>query len=168
MSRIAEASHQSYPFLLFGPPGTDKTTTIVEAILQFVKSKTESKVLVCAPTNTAADELCKRLTQLNRSEMLRLMAYSRDPHEVEASVLPYTHTDDDGHFVIPPFLCEGRVVVATLATASGLFNHGISGGHFDLVVIDEAGYAMEPEIVAVLAPLRIAQVVVCVCKRVLN
>ena len=168
VSRIVEASHQPYPFLVFGPPGTGKTTTLVEAILQFVKSKTESKVLVCAPTNTAADELCKRLTQLNRSEMLRLMAYSRDPHEVEASVVPYTHKDQDGHFVIPPFLCEKRVVVATLSTASGLFNHGIPGGHFDLVVVDEAGYAMEPEIVAVLAPLRIPQVVVCVCERVLN
>jgi hypothetical protein len=88
---------------------------------------------------------------------------ARDPREVEAIILPYTHTDPNGHFVIPPFLRERRVVVATLATASALFNHGISGGHFDLVVVDEAGYAMEPEIVAVLAPLRIAQVVVCVC-----
>ncbi len=168
VSRIVEGSHQPYPFLVFGPPGTGKTTTLVETILQFVNSKPESKVLVCAPTNTAADELCKRLTRLNGSEMLRLMAYSRDPREVEASILPYTHTDPDGHFVLPPFLCEKRVVVATLSTASGLFNHGIPGGHFDLVVIDEAGYAMEPEIVAVLAPLRISQVVVCVCKHVLN
>jgi helicase MOV-10 len=170
VSRIVEGSHQPYPFLVFGPPGTGKTTTLVEAILQFVKSKPESKVLVCAPTNTAADELCKRLTQLNGSEMLRLMAYSRDPREVEASILPYTHTDPSGHFVIPSLevLQEKRVIVATLSTASGLFNHDIQGGHFDLVVIDEAGYAMEPEIVAVLAPLRISQVVVCVCKRVLN
>ena len=170
VSRIVKASHQPYPFLLFGPPGTGKTTTLAEAILQFVKSKTDSKVLVCAPTNTAADELCKRLTQLNGSEMLRLMAYSRDISEVEASVRPYTLTDPDGHFVIPPFevLREKRVIVATLSTASGLFNHDVPGGHFDLVVVDEAGYAMEPEIVAVLGPLRIPQVVVCVCKRVLN
>ncbi len=170
VSRIVEGSHQPYPFLVFGPPGTGKTTTLVEAILQFVKSKPGSKVLVCAPTNTAADELCKRLTQLNGSEMLRLMAYSRDPREVEASILPYTHTDPSGHFVIPSLevLQEKRAIVATLSTASGLFNHDIQGGHFDLVVIDEAGYAMEPEIVAVLAPLRISQVVVCVCKRVLN
>jgi len=39
-----------------------------------------------------------------------------------------------------------------------LVNVGLAAGHFDLIVIDEAGQAMEPEIVAVLAPLKIPQV----------
>jgi superfamily I DNA and/or RNA helicase len=39
-----------------------------------------------------------------------------------------------------------------------LVNVGLAAGNFDLIVVDEAGQAMEPEIVAVLAPLKIPQV----------
>ena len=116
---IIERSHMPYPFVVFGPPGTGKTTTLVEAILQFVKSRPFMKVLVCAPTNTAADVLCKRLTQMKTSEMLRLMAYSRNPRDVDPKVLPYTN-QEQGHFVMPPIaqMKQKKVVVATLATAS--------------------------------------------------
>ena len=119
VSRIVDRSHMPYPFVVFGPPGTGKTTTLVEAILQFVKSEPMLKVLVCAPTNTAADVLCKRLTQMNTTEMLRLMAYSRNPREVDPEVLRYTN-QEDGQFVMPRIAkIEGmRVVVATLSTAS--------------------------------------------------
>jgi ATP-dependent RNA/DNA helicase IGHMBP2 len=41
--------------ILHGPPGTGKTTTLVEAIFQLV-SKGE-KVLVSAPSNTAVDNI---------------------------------------------------------------------------------------------------------------
>ena len=119
VSRIVDRSHMPYPFVVFGPPGTGKTTTLVEAILQFVKSEPMLKVLVCAPTNTAVDVLCKRLTQMNTTEMLRLMAYSRNPREVDSEVLPYT-IQEYGQFVMPPIakIEEKRVVVATLSTAS--------------------------------------------------
>lgn len=83
VSRIVDGSHAPYPFVLFGPPGTGKTTTLAEAIVQVVKSKPHFKVLVCAPTNTAADVLCARLApNFAKSEMLRLMAYSRNPNDV--------------------------------------------------------------------------------------
>jgi ATP-dependent RNA/DNA helicase IGHMBP2 len=42
-----------------GPPGTGKTTTLIEAILQLVKAG--EKVLVSAPSNTAVDNICKGL-----------------------------------------------------------------------------------------------------------
>ncbi|HTH56971.1 MAG TPA: AAA domain-containing protein [Cyclobacteriaceae bacterium] len=45
---------------IHGPPGTGKTTTIVEAIKQTIKE--ERQVLVCAPSNAAVDLLVEKLS----------------------------------------------------------------------------------------------------------
>ncbi|XP_042224087.1 DNA-binding protein SMUBP-2-like isoform X2 [Homarus americanus] len=45
--------------VIHGPPGTGKTTTVVEVIRQHVKLK--SKILACAPSNLAVDNLVERL-----------------------------------------------------------------------------------------------------------
>ncbi len=47
--------------VIHGPPGTGKTTTIVEAIYQTLKS--EHQVMVCAPSNAAVDLLVEKLSQ---------------------------------------------------------------------------------------------------------
>jgi ATP-dependent RNA/DNA helicase IGHMBP2 len=45
--------------IVHGPPGTGKTTTLVEAIVQLVKAG--EKILVSAPSNTAVDNIAKGL-----------------------------------------------------------------------------------------------------------
>ena len=45
--------------IVHGPPGTGKTTTLIEAILQLVRSG--EKILVSAPSNTAVDNIAKGL-----------------------------------------------------------------------------------------------------------
>src|SRR5205807_6542574 len=45
--------------ILHGPPGTGKTTTVVEIIRQAVRAG--ERVLVCAPSNLAVDNLLERL-----------------------------------------------------------------------------------------------------------
>jgi superfamily I DNA and/or RNA helicase len=45
--------------IVHGPPGTGKTTTLVEAIFQTLKS--EKQVLVCSPSNAAVDLLTEKL-----------------------------------------------------------------------------------------------------------
>lgn len=47
--------------IVHGPPGTGKTTTLVEAIIQLVKKG--EKVLVAAPSNAATDHISKELIQ---------------------------------------------------------------------------------------------------------
>ncbi len=45
--------------IVHGPPGTGKTTTLIEAIIQLIKAG--EKVLVAAPSNTAVDNIAKGL-----------------------------------------------------------------------------------------------------------
>ncbi len=47
--------------IIHGPPGTGKTTTTVECILEMLK--TEHQVLVCAPSNAAVDLLVEKLCE---------------------------------------------------------------------------------------------------------
>ena len=51
--------------VIHGPPGTGKTTTVVELIAQAVKRG--AKVLACAPTNTAVDNMLRRLIGLKQN-----------------------------------------------------------------------------------------------------
>ncbi|KAM4017789.1 DNA-binding protein SMUBP-2 isoform 2-T2 [Anomaloglossus baeobatrachus] len=55
--------------IVHGPPGTGKTTTVVEIILQAVKQGL--KVLCCAPSNVAVDNLVERLA-VYKEKILRL------------------------------------------------------------------------------------------------
>jgi len=50
--------------MIHGPPGTGKTTTVVELILQAV-DKQRAKVLACAPSNIAVDNMMERVHEAN-------------------------------------------------------------------------------------------------------
>ncbi|TYZ66700.1 hypothetical protein PybrP1_000791 [[Pythium] brassicae (nom. inval.)] len=52
--------------LIHGPPGTGKTTTVVELLLQAVKTM-GMKVLVCAPSNIAVDNVLEKLARADRA-----------------------------------------------------------------------------------------------------
>ncbi len=47
--------------IIHGPPGTGKTTTLVQCILETIRR--ERRVLVCAPSNTAVDLLTEKLAE---------------------------------------------------------------------------------------------------------
>ncbi|EOY09335.1 hypothetical protein QUC31_010546 [Theobroma cacao] len=66
---ILKALSSKDVFLLHGPPGTGKTTTVVEIILQEVKRG--SKILACAASNIAVDNIVERLAP-HRVKLVRL------------------------------------------------------------------------------------------------
>ena len=71
--------------IIHGPPGTGKTTTIVELICQAVARG--QKVLACAPSNTAVDNLLEKLVAF-RLKALRL------GHPARVDVSLHDHTLD--------------------------------------------------------------------------
>lgn len=69
--------------IIHGPPGTGKTSTLIEAIP--LLAKREKQVLVCAPSNAATDLLATRLTEKG-CNVLRLGNISR----MDASIVDLT------------------------------------------------------------------------------
>ncbi|XP_062860705.1 DNA-binding protein SMUBP-2 [Trichomycterus rosablanca] len=66
---VSFALSQKDVAIIHGPPGTGKTTTVVEVILQAVRQG--QKVLCCAPSNVAVDNLVERLAR-SKAKVLRL------------------------------------------------------------------------------------------------
>lgn len=56
--------------MIHGPPGTGKTTTVVELIAQAVKRG--DKVLASAPSNVAVDNMAERLAALEVANLYPL------------------------------------------------------------------------------------------------
>ena len=147
------------PYIIFGPPGTGKTSTVVEAVKQLgLRAGVRKKTLICAPSNAAADLLLERLaTSIPKSEMFRYMAYQRSRSECSRTVLEYSlYNPNKDVFDFPDTVekfLKYDYVICTCAMAGKLINQRIPRGHFQTVFVDEAGYAWEPEVLASFATM---------------
>ncbi|KAL0572130.1 hypothetical protein V5O48_009828 [Marasmius crinis-equi] len=146
VTSIARAPAGSVPFVIFGPPGTGKTVTMVEAIRQILDSNPRSRILACAPSNSAADLIAVRLTALGTGVLFRAYAPSRSKEQVPHELLPFTYRNANGHFSVPTGRIKlFRVIVTTCISANIVSGIGIPRGHYSHIFVDEAGQATEPE-----------------------
>lgn len=139
------------PYVIHGPPGTGKTMTLVEAILQLYTTRKRARILVCAPSNSAADHILEKLliekaVEFQQNEIFRLNAAARSYDEMNPEFAPFCYFEDDV-FKCPPFeaLLDFKIIVSTYMSASLLNAEGIGQGHFTHIFLDEAGQASEPE-----------------------
>uniref|UniRef100_A0A8B9PIW4 RNA helicase n=1 Tax=Apteryx owenii TaxID=8824 RepID=A0A8B9PIW4_APTOW len=143
VKRILAGECRPTPYVLFGPPGTGKTLTIIEAILQIHYTLPDSRILVCAPSNTATDLICVRLHESNLLKpgtMVRVNASCRSPEQIDDIVKPYCKDGDDIWKAL-----WFRIIITTCSSAGLFYQTGIRLGHFTHVILDEAGQASEPE-----------------------
>ncbi|KAK7884271.1 hypothetical protein WMY93_027394 [Mugilogobius chulae] len=155
VQHIVAGSSKPAPYLVFGPPGTGKTVTVVEAIKQIEKCKANCHILACAPSNSAADLLCKKIRDhVDESLVFRMYASSRDPELVPEELKACSNLVGDCYvFPAKEKLMEYKIVVTTLLTAGRLVSGNIPMGHFTHVFVDEAGHAVETECIVPLAGL---------------
>ncbi len=72
-----------YLSIVHGPPGTGKTTTLIEGIIQLIEKG--EKIIVSAPSNTAVDNIAKGLIK-QQINILRVGNLSK----VDAEIFPFT------------------------------------------------------------------------------
>ncbi|XP_051805005.1 putative helicase mov-10-B.2 isoform X2 [Acanthochromis polyacanthus] len=155
VQHIVAGSSKPAPYLVFGPPGTGKTVTMVEAIKQIEKTEQSCHILACAPSNSAADLLCRKILEhVDEHKVYRMYATSRDPKMVPEELKACSNLVGDSYiYPAKEELMKYRIMVTTLLTAGRLVTGGIPSGHFTHVFVDEAGHAVETECVIPLAGL---------------
>lgn len=134
---IMEGKFRPNLYILFGPPGTGKTATLIEAVGQIYQRNLEAKILLCAQSNSCVDDLVAKLIGSNlvkKSEILRVCSadyYRKLGKQVKR--LNYFKPSND-------FSLQGiRVVVTTNMTTPKLKMK------FDYALMDEASSANLPE-----------------------
>lgn len=163
VKQIVRGELRPLSYLIFGPPGTGKTTTLVESVFQLAnlhksdasKKQKRLKILLVAPSNDATDLLVEKLAQFfPPSEMIRILAYTRPISQVPGAVRPYCHEGIECSALVST-LKPYQIVVTTVAMGARLFclGTGVKRGHFDVIAVDEACHAIEPEVVAVAATM---------------
>ncbi|XP_034489960.1 probable RNA helicase armi isoform X2 [Drosophila innubila] len=170
---ILRGEAENMPYVIFGPPGTGKTVTLVESALQLIRNLPNSRLLIGTPSNSAADLLTKRIIDsnvLSKDEFIRLVSMNH----VEKDMIPeelhsYCATADIGiveatQMIVKDsglrlrcqskFLCQHRVIISTCTTLGNFHQMDTPPGHFTHVLIDEAGQCSEPESIVPIALLR--------------
>ncbi|KAK0191959.1 P-loop containing nucleoside triphosphate hydrolase protein [Armillaria mellea] len=150
LETVAAIVHQprgSVPFIVFGPPGTGKTVTIVEAMDQLLQRHPEAHILACAPSNKAADLIAQGLMHLGPMNVFRLNAMSRKYSDLPKTLHKFSLINGNLTFAMPVLedVVDRRVVVCTCISAGALASLGVKPGHFGWIFIDEAGQATEPD-----------------------
>ncbi|XP_063695847.1 putative helicase MOV-10 [Culicoides brevitarsis] len=144
---IVHGSSFPAPYIVFGPPGTGKTSTLVEAIAQIWKQQQKKHILVTASSNYACDEIATRLIKyIPTTDMYRY--YSRcalnkiDDIQDELIVISNLTSGFHDHPSIHE-LYHYRIILTTLTTAGRLALNGMKKNFFDYIFIDEAGSSSE-------------------------
>ncbi|XP_050346309.1 probable RNA helicase armi [Nymphalis io] len=156
---ILKGECRPMPYVIFGPPGTGKTVTLIETILQILAMVPESRILVATPSNSAANLITERLIQYKASftgSIARIIAnYLIDSESIPSTIKPYcVHFDISAENRLEKIqdnyqkthICRHRVTIGT-CYCLGMFLHlKLPKNHFTHIIIDEAGQATEPEI----------------------
>ncbi len=132
-------------FLLEGPPGTGKTSTMLRSMVDYLLADPREVILCTALTNRAVDEICSALEHLwNDGLLLRLGSLDATEHDA-ISFARSAQTQDFAELASQ--LQRARVIVATVPYLNANL-HLFSLIAPTTAIVDEAAQLLEPHLLA--------------------
>ena len=135
-------------FLLWGPPGTGKTSKMLHHIVGYLLDNTNEKLLLMAYTNRAVDEMCEAIESIHedvRSMYLRIGSRYGVRSDYQPRLLDTLASACKTRQELLEMLSSQRIVLGTVASLQGkpeLFNLI----QFDRLLVDEASQIIEPSL----------------------
>ncbi len=139
-------------FLLWGPPGTGKTSVMLKNLVGYFFKNTDQNILLLAYTNRAVDEICEAIERLGdviKNNYLRIGSRFGTDERFHEQLLDKKIESIKNRKELIELIAAHRIVVGTVASISGkpeLFQLK----KFDRVFIDEASQILEPQLIGLL------------------
>ncbi len=142
-------------FLLWGPPGTGKTSMMLHHLVKYLLEHTEENLLLVAYTNRAVDEICESIERILLPDGTPYRDYLRIGSRL-GTCAAYTERllqkrseGASNRRELQELIDRTRVVVGTVASVGGK-NELFQLKRFDRIVVDEASQILEPLLGALL------------------
>ena len=135
-------------YLLWGPPGTGKTSHAMRALVDEAMAIPGRRVLLLAYTYKATDKICemleKRIQEANGETYLRIGNVQKCAPAFRSKIPEEMHLASRD--VVRKTLDNTRIIVSTVATLGP--SHAICGlvKHFDLAIVDEASQLLDTHV----------------------
>ncbi|MBC7885630.1 MAG: AAA family ATPase, partial [Saprospiraceae bacterium] len=143
-------------FLLWGPPGTGKTSIMLKNLVLYLHDHTKETILLLAYTNRAVDEICDAVLSIHpdfRHKFLRLGSRIGTGENYSEHLLDQVIKEVTSRQEIIQLLAERRIYISTVSSIINrvdLFHLK----NFDTVIIDEASQILEPMLLGLLSRFR--------------
>lgn len=139
-------------FLLWGPPGTGKTSMMLKNIVSYLLNDTDENILLLAYTNRAVDEICEAIVSIDKyakNEYLRLGSAHSCGIDYQNQLFNSKISNISNRKELREIINKHRIFVSTVAGIAGK-QEILQLKTFDRVIIDEASQIPEPMLVGLL------------------
>ncbi|MCC6463217.1 MAG: AAA family ATPase [Saprospiraceae bacterium] len=139
-------------FLLWGPPGTGKTSVMLRALADWVLRETSDNLLLMAYTNRAVDEICEALDSLGgniRDQYLRIGSRYSTAERFRDQLLHGRIAGAGNRAELRAVLEPRRIIVSTVASFAQN-DKLLDIKKFQRLIVDEASQILEPQLVGLL------------------